>query len=109
MAHPLVHALGHSLSVHRSERERPRPATRTVTTVAGLRFAFPRSTLADVHVLDGAGRRVRTLVSGELSAGEHECGWDGFDDAGRRCPAGAYVLRLETSGSLLTSRVVSLA
>lgn len=52
---------------------------------------------------------MRTLLHGELDAGEHACGWDGLDDAGRRCEAGDYVLRLETGGRLLTSRIVALS
>ncbi len=74
-----------------------------------LRFALPHATLADAHVVDLAGTRVRTLACGELLAGEHEIGWDGLDEAGTRCRSGRYVLRLETGDRLLTSRVVTLA
>lgn len=81
---------------------------RTVTAVVSLRFALPHPTLADVHVVDVAGNRVRTLACGELLAGEHEIGWDGSDETGSRCATGRYVLRLETGDRLLTSRVVSL-
>jgi hypothetical protein len=90
---------------------RPRQAVRAPVTafVAGLRFALPRPVLVDVHVIDITGNRVRTLACGEISAGEHECRWDGCDETGARCRPGRYVLRLESSGSLLTSRVVALA
>ena len=83
--------------------------SRLAAYVAGLRFALPRTMLVDVHVLDIAGNRVRTLSCGEIAAGEHECHWDGCDESGARCRPGRFVLRLESSGSLLTSRVVSLA
>ena len=109
MARPSAQALGQFFSIHSTRRAPPRLRVQSVASVAGLRFAIPRPTLADVHVVDSVGRRVRTLVCGELSAGEHECGWNGLDDAGDRCPAGSYVLRLETSGKLLTSRVFSLS
>ena len=108
MARPIATALRPDHSFPRADRSRTRPRVHAASNVAGLRFAFPHPTLADVHVVDLTGRRVRTLACGELCAGEHECSWDGFDDDGSRCPTGSYVLRLETSGNLLSSRIVSL-
>lgn len=109
MARPFASTLAQGHALQRTDRARTRMRVHSAPTVVGLRFAFPHPTLVDVHVVNVAGRRVRTLACGELCAGEHACFWDGFDDAGERCPAGGYVLRLETSGSLLTSRIVSLA
>ena len=108
MARPIARAFGQSFPVSRADRSRPGQRVQVPQIVVGLRFAFPHPTLADVHVVDAVGDRVRTLACGELAAGEHECGWDGLDEAGARCAAGRYVLRLETGGMLLTSRVVSL-
>lgn len=109
MARTTVHALDRVLpfaapAPSNSTRSAIRPAV-----VAGLRFALPRATQADVHVLDLAGNRIRTLACGELGPGEHECTWDGLDEAGVSCRAGNYVLRLETDGSVLTSRIVAVA
>lgn len=109
MARSIARAFGQPISVARAERGLARPHAGEPAIVVGLRFAFPHPTLADVHVADAAGERVRTLACGELAAGEHECGWDGLDESGVRCAAGRYVLRLETSGRLLTSRVVLIA
>lgn len=108
MARPYVHALDRPHAILAADHRRIRPPAVHTTTVTALRFALPHPIVVDVHVLDMAGVRVRTLSCGELSAGEHECGWDGFDEAGSRCPTGSYVLRLETDGSLLTSRIVAL-
>lgn len=108
MARPFAARLGLLVPLPRAARAPAAPAFRPAPIVAGLRFAFPYPTLADVHVVDVTGRRVRTIASGELAAGEHACGWDGLDDNGARCAPGNYVLRLETGGSLLTSRVVLL-
>jgi len=109
MARSIARALGQPYPVSRAGRVASRVRTEEFPPVAGLRFAFPHPTLVDVHVADAAGTRVRTLTCGELTAGEHECGWDGLDESGARCAAGRYVLRLETAGRLLTSRVVQLA
>lgn len=108
MARTTPRALGFLVPRSTLGFSRPRPRVREVAHVASLRFALPSACPADVHVLGPEGRRVRTLVHGHLEAGEHACGWDGLDDAGRRCEAGCYVLRLETGGRLLTSRIVAL-
>ena len=44
----------------------------------------------DLQICDVTGRLVRTLVRGELPAGEHRFVWDGRDDAGRDMPSGNY-------------------
>jgi hypothetical protein len=108
MARPLAHAIERPQSILAAARSREGGRAPAHANIAGLRFALPRPTLADLHVLDASGRRVRTLACGELAAGEHDCGWDGRDDAGNACGAGTYVLRLETNGSLLTSRIVAI-
>ena len=81
----------------------PRPS------VAVLRFALPRSTPATVAVFDGEGHCVRTLLSGELEAGEHACSWDGRDELDRLVAVGDYTLRLEADARTVTSRRVSIA
>lgn len=109
MARPIDRAFGQSYFVPSAGRVRARTRVQAPPIVVGLRFAFPHVTLADLHVVDMTGARVRTLACGELGAGEHECGWDGLDESGRPCVAGRYSLRLETGGRLLTSRVVTIA
>lgn len=109
MAHTSTHALRFPVLPRAPRSLRSGPASSATPHVAGLRFALPQSAPADVHVLDPEGHRVRTLVSGELAAGEHTCGWDGRNEAGHRCAPGSYVLRLESAGRLLTSRIVALS
>lgn len=43
-----------------------------------------------VSIHDPAGRRVRTLLAGDLPGGVHTFAWDGRDDAGVPVPAGVY-------------------
>jgi flagellar hook assembly protein FlgD len=47
-----------------------------------------------VHLYDVAGRRVRTLVHGELPAGFHHAAWDGRDDRGQNVGNGVYFYRI---------------
>ena len=51
-------------------------------------------TPVDVSVYDVAGRLVRRLLTGSLSAGPHSVEWDGRDSSGRDSPSGVYMLRV---------------
>ena len=63
---------------------------------------------AVLAVYDVAGRRVRTLLAGRLSAGEHRVSWNGRDDAGRRVASGVYFYRLTTDRFRATRKMVLL-
>ncbi|MBD3220421.1 T9SS type A sorting domain-containing protein, partial [bacterium] len=56
-----------------------------------LRLVNPRTGSVEVAVYDLQGRLVRTLVAGDLPAGEHTVAWDGTDQGGRRLGSGVYV------------------
>jgi len=75
----------------------PNPAATAVT----IGFNLPEGGPVELKVYDLAGRRVATLVEGELAAGRHEVSWDteGF-------PAGVYLVRLATDNGSLTRRLV---
>lgn len=47
-----------------------------------------------LEVFDVIGRKITTLVKGELLPGEHEFRWDGRDEAGRQVGSGVYIYRL---------------
>jgi len=69
---------------------RPNPARgRTV-----LRYTVASARDVRIDVVDVGGRRVRALVNERIAAGEHETGWDGRDDAGRRVAPGVYLVRM---------------
>jgi hypothetical protein len=63
---------------------------------------------ASLTVLDVQGRRVRTLVRGELPAGRTTVRWEGRGDDGRPVPSGVYFVRLNTRGWERTVRLVLL-
>jgi hypothetical protein len=70
---------------------------------------FDLATAADVRleVFDLSGRRVSTIVSGELPAGRYTYRWNGADDQGGGAKAGLYFVRL--SGTGLGTQMVRLA
>lgn len=75
---------------------------RSGTTV---RLTLPAAGPVQLAVHDLAGRKVRTLGSGEWAAGAHEVRWDGLDESGAPVARGAYFVRLEDSLGARTVRV----
>ena len=72
-----------------------------------IRFAVPRDDAhVSIHVYDVTGQRVRTLVNGRVTAGNHTALWDGTDDRGRTLRSGVYFTRLEANGTALTRKVI---
>ncbi len=72
-----------------------------------IRFDLPAATPVWLDVIAIDGRRIRSLVAGEvLAAGSAERTWDGNDDRGRVMPSGVYFLRMRTGGGLDMTRKV---
>ncbi|MFN8546691.1 MAG: FlgD immunoglobulin-like domain containing protein [Candidatus Eisenbacteria bacterium] len=63
-----------------------------------IRFSLAASGRAELIIYDVNGRRVKTLVNGTLTAGEHNQIWDGTDDAGHKVGAGVYWSQLSAGG-----------
>jgi hypothetical protein len=73
----------------------------------GLRFTLPHEAGIKLAILDVGGRRVRSLASGSLPAGEHVIGWDLRDGNGRPVRAGVYFARLDVEGHTFTRKLVA--
>jgi len=70
---------------------------------------LPAPQRVTVEVLDTAGRRVRTLLSGrDLAGGAHEFVWTGVDDAGVPQRNGIYWFRVLATGGSSGQKVVLL-
>jgi hypothetical protein len=52
------------------------------------------------------GRRIRTLIDGDLPAGQQVVLWDGRTDAGFQVPSGIYFVRLAGTKHLRTQRLM---
>lgn len=89
----------------RIELSSPWPSPASAET--RLAFHLDRPRWLRLAVYDLGGRRVRTLISGELrSAGRHVERWDGRLQDGTGVPPGVYLVRLNTDGESLTRRLV---
>jgi hypothetical protein len=71
-----------------------------------LEFSLAQRGNVTVSVYDVQGKLVTTLKEGRLREGTQSVTWNGRDANGRRVSAGAYFFKLETRGTVLTSKVV---
>jgi flagellar hook assembly protein FlgD len=62
----------------------------------------------NLTIFDIAGRKVRTLVDGNLAAGYHQRAWDGKGMDGSQARAGVYFYRLTTERGSLGRRMILL-
>lgn len=74
--------------------------------MAALRVDIAHPDAATVKIFDAAGRLVRTVFSGELSAGSHDFSWDGVSDAGATAVPGIYLARVAAGGRMETRKLV---
>jgi hypothetical protein len=70
-----------------------------------MRLELPARAPVHLAVYDVAGRRLRTLVDGEMPAGVTEQSWDGRDGNGVRVGSGVYFISLTTRGIRRSVRV----
>lgn len=73
-----------------------------------LRFGLTRSGRVDLVVFDTQGRRIRSLVSGDQTAGNHAVVWDGRDDNGLKVRPGIYPVRMVTPNGTFRTRIVAI-
>jgi hypothetical protein len=83
---------------------RPNPFNPSTT----LSFTLPRSGHAELAVYSITGQRVRTLLSGPLSAGSHSVVWNGRDNSGKPVSSGVYLSRLTAGKQTATGKMVLL-
>jgi len=81
-----------------------RPNPFSLNTKIAYTLREPAS--VEIDIFDVAGRRVRTLVSGDRPAGTHEATWDGRSDRGEAAASGVYFYRLVAGGVRETRRMV---
>ena len=75
---------------------------------SGVEFSLPVAGRVELGVYNVSGQRIRTLVSGERSAGRYWARWDGKDSSGKLVASGVYLCRLQAGQFAKTKSVVVL-
>ena len=76
--------------------------------VTRIQFHLQEGGLVSLIVFDLLGRRVRTLIDDERSAGSWSVVWDGRNDAGRTVGSGTYLYQLKSEGQSFTKQMAYL-
>ena len=71
-----------------------------------IRYDLPKEGTAFLGIYNINGDLVRTLVSGQKTAGSHKVSWDATDDAGRKAASGVYLYRLQAGDKVLTNKLL---
>ena len=71
-----------------------------------LRFTLPANADISLDIYNVKGQKVRSLKSGNYSAGTHTCLWDAKDDGGSRVASGLYFAMLSYQGKQLSRKLL---
>jgi hypothetical protein len=73
-----------------------------------IQYYLPIRSHVTIDIFNVLGRRVRSLVDREESAGSYSVSWDGTDLSGKRVASGVYLYRFQTDNHMDTKRMVLL-
>jgi hypothetical protein len=71
-----------------------------------IKFSLPEASQTELVIFNVLGQKVRTLIDGQLTAGEYQISWDGKDADGKDVSSGLYLYRLKAGESTLTRKMV---
>ena len=71
-------------------------------------YELPESVPVTLEIFNIAGKRVATLVNGQVSAGYHSVVWNGQDDYGRPVAGSIYLYRIKAGDFQQTMRMLYL-
>lgn len=73
--------------------------------VTTIKYQLPDDGNVTIGVYSVLGKKVATLVDGEVEAGYHTIVWDGTDDEGNDVPSGIYFYRMDATGFKVTRKM----
>lgn len=82
----------------------PNPFNPTTT----IEYGLPQKCYVELTIIELSGRKVCTLVNGEISVGHHQATWSGLDDQGNSVASGVYIYCLKTEGYAESKRLLLL-
>jgi hypothetical protein len=80
----------------------PNPFNSTATIGIGL----AKSASVNLVIYNTKGEKVRSLYSGQKSAGSFRLNWDGTNDSGRKLPSGIYLIVMKTGNASFSQKLI---
>jgi len=71
-----------------------------------IEFSIPEAGFVDLVIYDITGRKIRELVSGDVTPGVHSVFWDGRDENGSPVSSGVFISRLKTGDNVVSNRMM---
>ncbi len=80
----------------------PNPFNPTTT----IEYTIPVKSDVEISIYNLLGQKVKTIVNGEESAGEHNVSWDGTDFSDSRVASGIYLYRIVAGDNTQTKKMM---
>jgi hypothetical protein len=91
-------------TVYSLDQNYPNPFNPTTT----ISFALPKAGKVQLSVFNLLGQEVKTLVNGDLAAGNNSIVWDGTNDHGQSVASGIYFYRIAAGDFSQTKKMMML-
>ncbi|GAB4376700.1 MAG: hypothetical protein Kow0042_23280 [Calditrichia bacterium] len=69
-----------------------------------ISFNLPSASEVMLQIFDITGRKVRTLLEGQVAPGTHHVQWDGTDEVGQLVASGMYFYQLKAGSGIVQTR-----
>jgi hypothetical protein len=71
-----------------------------------ISYQLPKNGFAGLKIYNLLGQEVRSLLNGNVTAGQHRINWDGSDAGNRRVASGVYLIRLNSGAQTATAKML---
>jgi hypothetical protein len=71
-----------------------------------VNYLVSKSQKVEISIYTSFGQKVRTLMVGDLSAGEYNVAWDGTDNSGAVLPKGLYFIEISGPGGRTSRKII---
>ena len=71
-----------------------------------IRFELPQNRDVNIKIYNALGQKIRDLQADELPRGINEIIWNGENNYGAAMPSGIYIYQIESSGKLLSGKMI---
>ena len=89
---------------HISLKNYPNPFN-PITTIS---FEVPKNDMISLEIFNLKGELVKTLIKRNVSKGMHRIIWNGTNKKGQKVNSGIYFIKLQTSGKVISQKIILL-